>query len=90
LVKLEKVKKNKKKLISKPGKAPPILCIPFAPPHYCGGGAGRKHSEYTKLLISKRMSKYSGGVGLYDLNNNLLYSFNNHVEELAPKIFKNI
>lgn len=41
-----------KKLISKPGEANPMF--------------GRKHSEYTKLLMSKRMSKYPGGVGLYD------------------------
>jgi len=41
---------------------------------------GRKHSEATKLLISRNMSRYPGGVGLYSLNNNLLKTFNNNVE----------
>lgn len=41
---------------------------------------GRKHSEATKSLISIRLSKYPGGVGLYDLNYNLLNTFNNNVE----------
>jgi len=41
---------------------------------------GRKHSLATKLLISRNMSKYLGGVGLYDVDNNLLKTFNNNVE----------
>ncbi len=40
----------------------------------------KKHSEETKTLISKKMSKYSSGVGLYDLDDNLILKFNNNVE----------
>jgi group I intron endonuclease len=41
---------------------------------------GKKHSEETKSKISKTKSKYSLGVGIYDLNNNLLFNFNNNTE----------
>jgi group I intron endonuclease len=41
---------------------------------------GKKHSEETKTLISKNMSKYSSGVGIYDLNDNLISKFNNNAE----------
>jgi group I intron endonuclease len=41
---------------------------------------GKKHSEQTKGLISKRMSKYPLGVGIYDLDDNLISKFNNNSE----------
>jgi group I intron endonuclease len=39
---------------------------------------GKKHTEATKLLISKIMKKYPFGVGLYDLNNYLIKKYNNN------------
>ena len=39
----------------------------------------KKHSEKTKSIISKSMSKYPLGVGIYDLNDNLISKFNNRV-----------
>jgi len=53
-------------LISKPGKLNPMY--------------GRKHSALTKLNISNKMSKYTEGVGIYDLNDNLISKFKNNVE----------
>lgn len=53
-------------LISKPGELNPMF--------------GKKHSEKTKSLISKRMSKYPLGVGIFDLNDNLIFRFNNNTE----------
>lgn len=53
-------------LISKPGE----LNLMF----------GRKHSEVTKFILSKRKNKYALGVGIYDLDNNLISKFNNNVE----------
>lgn len=53
-------------LISKPGELNPMF--------------GKKHSEETKALISKRMSKYPLGVGIYDLDDNLISKFNNNSE----------
>jgi group I intron endonuclease len=53
-------------LISKPGNLNPMF--------------GKKHSEESKSKISKSMSKYPLGVGIYDLNNNLLSKFNNNTE----------
>ena len=53
-------------LISKPGKLNPMF--------------GNKHSEETKALISKRMSKHPSGVGIYDLEDNLIRKFNNNSE----------
>lgn len=41
---------------------------------------GRKHSELTKDKISSKMSKHSLGVGIYDLDNNLISKFKNNVE----------
>lgn len=40
----------------------------------------KKHSEKTKFKISKSMSKYSLGVGIYVLNDNLILKFNNNTE----------
>lgn len=53
-------------LISKPSELNPMF--------------GKKHSEKTKSLISKSMSKYTLGVGIYDLNDNLISKFNNNTE----------
>jgi group I intron endonuclease len=41
---------------------------------------GRKHSKSIKYKISSKMSKHPSGVGIYDLDNNLLLKFNNNVE----------
>lgn len=39
---------------------------------------GKTHTEATKNLISKNMKKYPFGVGIYDLNHNLIKNFNNN------------
>ena len=53
-------------LISKPGELNPMF--------------GRKHSEVTKSILSERKNKYASGVGIYDLDGNLISKFNNNVE----------
>ena len=53
-------------LISKPGNKNPMY--------------GRKHTEATKILISNNKNKYPFGVAIYDLNCNLIKSFNHNVE----------
>lgn len=53
-------------LISKPGELNPMF--------------GIKHSEVTKDKISIKLSKYPLGVGIYDLDNNLIAQFRNNVE----------
>lgn len=53
-------------LISKPGELNPV--------------SRKRHCEETKTRISKKMSKHSSGVGLYDLDENLILKFNNNVE----------
>jgi group I intron endonuclease len=53
-------------LISKPGELNPV--------------SPKRHCEETKILISKKMSKYPSGIGLYDLDDNLILKFNNNVE----------
>ena len=53
-------------LISKPGKLNPMF--------------GLKHSEATKAVMSDKKNKYPLGVGLYDLNDNLIFKFKNNVE----------
>ena len=45
-------------LISKPGKLNPMF--------------GRKHTEATKAAMSEKKNKYLLGIGLYDLNDNLI------------------
>jgi group I intron endonuclease len=55
-----------RELISKPGALNPMF--------------GKKHSSLTKQLISDRMSKYAKGVGIYDLNDNLVSKFKNNAE----------
>jgi group I intron endonuclease len=53
-------------LISKPGELNPMF--------------GKKHSEATKASMSKKKNKYPLGVGIYDLDDNLILKFNNNVE----------
>lgn len=53
-------------LISKPGELNPMF--------------GKKHSEAAKAIMSDRKNKYPLGVGIYDLENNLVYKFKNNVE----------
>lgn len=40
----------------------------------------KRHYEETKTLISKKISKHLSGIGLYDLDDNLILRFNNNVE----------
>lgn len=53
-------------LISKPGKLNPMF--------------GKKHSELTKIKMSEKKNKYPNGIGIYDLNDNLILKFKNNVE----------
>lgn len=41
---------------------------------------GKQHSEEAKKKISDKISKYPNGVGIYDLNNNLIKKFKNNIE----------
>lgn len=41
---------------------------------------GKTHTKKALALISKRKSKYPLGVGLYDLDGNLISKFKNNVE----------
>lgn len=40
----------------------------------------KKHSEKTKTMFSKSLCKYSLGVDIYDLNDNLSLKFKNNTE----------
>jgi group I intron endonuclease len=53
-------------LISKPGELNPMF--------------GKQHSLLTRQIISDKMSKHPEGVGIYDLNDNLISKFKNNVE----------
>ena len=53
-------------LISKPGELNPMF--------------GKKHSEATRALLSEKKNKHALGVGLYDLDDNLISKFKNNVE----------
>ena len=55
-----------RKLISKPGKLNPMY--------------GKSHSRLTKQKISDNKSSHSKGVGIYDLDDNLISKFKNNVE----------
>ena len=69
-------------LISKPGELNPMF--------------GRKHREATKAIMSEKKNKYHlaprsqgelgccVGVGIYDLDGNLISKFNNNVELAKP------
>ena len=48
----------------------------------CAAGVGKKHSEATKASIypCEKKNKYPLGVGIYDLDDNLILKFNNNVE----------
>lgn len=52
--------------ISKPGKLNPMF--------------GKSHSEESRAKMSKRKNKYPFGVGIFDLEGNLISTFNNNVE----------
>lgn len=41
---------------------------------------GKKHSETSKAIMSDKKNKYSLGIGIYDLDNNLISKFKNNVE----------
>jgi group I intron endonuclease len=41
---------------------------------------GKEHSSLTRQRISDKMSKHPEGVGIYDLDNNLMAKFKNNVE----------
>lgn len=56
-------------LISKPGILNPMF-----------GGASSKHSEETKAILSERKNKYPLGIGILDLEDNLVKKFKNNVE----------
>jgi group I intron endonuclease len=53
-------------LISKPGDLNPMF--------------GKKHSQAALALMSEKRNKYPLGVGIYDLNDNLLFKFKNNIE----------
>jgi len=53
-------------LISKPGELNPMF--------------GKLHSSTTMEKISDKISKYIDGIGIYDLNDNLISKFKNNVE----------
>ena len=54
------------KLISKPGELNPMY--------------GKLHSDEAKKKISDRISKHPHGVGIYDLDDNLIVKFKNNIE----------
>jgi len=54
------------KLISKPGELNPMF--------------GKTHSEETKKIMATKKNKYLNGVGIFDLNGNLIEKFDNNVE----------
>ena len=41
---------------------------------------GKHHSEESKKIIDLKQSKYINGVGIFDLEDNLLHKFTNNVE----------
>ncbi len=53
-------------LISKPGALNPMY--------------GKVHNELTKSIMSEKKNKYLLGVGIFDLDGNLLWKFKNNVE----------
>jgi group I intron endonuclease len=54
------------RLRSKPGELNPMF--------------GKKHKDKSKELMRIKKNKYLNGVGIFDLENNLLNRFNNNVE----------
>jgi group I intron endonuclease len=59
-------------MTSKPGELNPMF--------------GKEHSLLTRQRISDKMSKDPQGVGIYDLNVNLISKFNNNNVELAKHL----
>lgn len=53
-------------MISKPGKLNPMY--------------GKTHNDETRSIMAKKRNKYLNGVGIFDLNNNLIKKFDNNVE----------
>lgn len=53
-------------LISKPGKLNPMY--------------GKKHNDFTKVIMALKKNKHPLGIGIYDLNDNLISKFKNNVE----------
>jgi hypothetical protein len=47
----------------------------------------KKRCEFTKAIISEKLSKHPLGVGIYDLNNNLISKFRKNAERWL-NIFK--
>ena len=41
---------------------------------------GKSHSEETKAIMSEKKNKYPLGVGIFDLEGNLISKFKNNVE----------
>lgn len=41
---------------------------------------GKTHNDETKEVMALKKNKYKNGVGIFDLNNNLLHTFRNNVE----------
>ena len=41
---------------------------------------GKKHSEATRAVMSEKKNKYPLGVGIFDLEGNLISKFKNNVE----------
>lgn len=41
---------------------------------------GKTHSEETKKIMATKKNKYLNGVGIFDLNGNLIEKFDNNVE----------
>lgn len=41
---------------------------------------GRSHSEEVKKIMAIKKNKYLKGVGIFDLNDNLINKFSNNVE----------
>lgn len=41
---------------------------------------GKKHSDKTKELMAKKRNKYLNGIGIFDLEDNLIKKFDNNVE----------
>lgn len=65
-------------LISKPGELNPMFGLWFSLWSKTKGKT-RKHGEATKVAMSEKKNKYALGVGLDDLNDNLILKFKNNV-----------
>ena len=41
---------------------------------------GKTHSDETRSIMAKKRNKYLNGVGIFDLNKNLINKFDNNVK----------